>query len=85
MTAFPVSYNGCKQLGPQVLLRNQREAPTHLRVVPELGVEALPGALVRVGHRDVLQAAHALPQQRDAALEQRQHRVPEVEALLRGE
>ncbi len=62
-------------------------AGARLRVVAELVVEALPGALVGVCDGDVAgvrQPLQPLAHERDAALEQRQHRVAKVEALLRA-
>ena len=57
-------------------------ARAHLGVLLKLGMEAFPGALIRVGDGDVLQLGYALFEQGDAALEERQHIVPEVEAFL---
>lgn len=62
------------------------DSRSHLLVVPKLVFEALPGALVRVRDDHIVrvgQLLEPLPQQRDAALEQRQHCVAEVEAFLR--
>ena len=55
---------------------------SHLRILLKLGVEAFPSPLIRVGDGDVFQLGYALLQQRDAALEQRQHVVAKVEAFL---
>ena len=60
-------------------------AQTRLWVIAKLVVEALPGALVWVCNGDVVcirQGLHALPHQRDAALEQWQDCVAKVKALL---
>jgi len=57
----------------------------YLWVVVELVLESLPGALIRVGDGNVVriwQQLYSIPQQRDPALEERQHSVTEVEALL---
>lgn len=58
-----------------------------LREGPELPVEALPGALVRVGDDDVHPVGEVLEraeEEREARLEVRLDEVAEVEALLRG-
>lgn len=72
--------DSCRDL--PALLQAASAGRPDLRVLLELGVEAFPGPLIGVGDGDVLQLGYALLEQGDAALEQRQHIVPEVEAFL---
>ena len=68
-------------------LRTMSPAHAYLWVVIKLVMEALPGALIWVGHCDivgVIQLPQHLPQQGNAALKQWQNSVPKVEALLQA-